>query len=102
MIGIQQLLVVAANTPAETPVVVDVAGNGVALMPVVSVEIKDGKLVIACRQTGAGGADNAKTPKSPKVKSPAPAEPVTPAEPAAAAPVAPAAEPSNPEGMKLE
>lgn len=48
MIGVQELLVAVANTPVDTPVVVDVANNGQALMTVSSVEIKDGRLVIAC------------------------------------------------------
>lgn len=56
MIGIQEMLVAVANTPKETPVVVDVGGNGKALMTVTSVEVKDGQLVIAC---------SAKTDKTP-------------------------------------
>jgi hypothetical protein len=56
MVGIQELLVAVANTPKDTPVVVDVANNGRALMPITSVEVKDGRLVIACSVPKGAGA----------------------------------------------
>lgn len=47
----QQLVIVSANAPHDIECVVDVAGNGKALLPVISVEVKDGRLVIACAST---------------------------------------------------
>ncbi len=44
----QQLLVVSSNAPHDAECVVDVDGTGKKFLPVVSIEIKGGRLVIAC------------------------------------------------------
>lgn len=95
MIGIQEMLVAVANAPREIAVVIDVAGNGKALMPVSSIEVKDGRLVIACEAPAATAkpqraAKPATTASEQTVKvEPAPA----PATPAPSAPVADAGSP---------
>jgi hypothetical protein len=56
------MLVTISATPVGTPIVVDVAGNGKALLPVTRAEIVEGKLVISCLNPAAAKTELAAKP----------------------------------------
>jgi hypothetical protein len=68
MLNITPLLITIANTPADTPVVVDIGGNGIDLIPVIGVEFKDGTLIIKASKAGMKDEEHPAPPAKPKTK----------------------------------